>query len=185
MYLVTDSQIPLCLCCYSKFSQIQQAENENNERMINYAKDQIAFIAGIAPFGPRFPDRPIPIRISGVKLNNITISNSIVGTVNTGTIGAVDQTISALIQLGEREVADAFIKISEAVFASKKLSPDQRNEIIEIIGAVSSEAATPKENRKNIVAITLLERGLQLLTLANDISEIVHKYWPIMLSAFQ
>src|SRR5437879_5503155 len=107
MYQVGEQNIPLCLDCYFKFSQIQQQQTENHERMMNYLNDEIAMSVGLAPFGPRFPARPRPVIVAGAKLNNISISNSVVGTVNTGSIGSVDQSISALIQIGEPALAEA------------------------------------------------------------------------------
>lgn len=185
MYLVSDKQIPLCLSCYSTYSQIQQAELEEHERTINYLSDQMSFSLGVPSMGPRFPPRPKPVQISGVKLNNINVSNSVVGTINTGTIGTVDQTISALIQLGEPKVAEAVKNLTEAVISSRDLGQAQKNELVEILGAVAAEAATPKESRRNSVAKALLERGTQITSLANDITDICQKWWPILLAAFQ
>ena len=183
MYLVSERKIPLCLSCYSVFSQLERAQFEY-ERIINYVGDQMAFTVGIPPTKPRFPARPQPVQISGVKLNNINVSNSIVGTLNTGTIGTVDQTISALIHIGEPNVAEAVKNLTEAVVVSRELGQNQKNELIEILGAVAAEAATPKENRRNSAAKTLLERGAQITALANDITEVCQKWWPVLIAVF-
>jgi len=53
MYQVGEQNIPLCLDCYFKFSQIQQQQAENHERMMNYLNDEIAMSVGLAPFGPK------------------------------------------------------------------------------------------------------------------------------------
>ena len=98
MYQVNNQKIPLCLDCYFKFSQINQREIENNERLINFSFDQMDSIVGFGTSGPKFPPRPQPVYISGVKMNNISVNNSVVGTINTGSIETVDQSISALIQ---------------------------------------------------------------------------------------
>jgi hypothetical protein len=100
MYKVGEQGIPLCLGCYFKYSQIQQREMENHERMLNYLSDQIGFVVGMPAIGPRFPPRPQPVVVQGAKLNNINVSNSVVGTINTGSIGMVDQSITALVQTG-------------------------------------------------------------------------------------
>jgi len=185
MYLVTEKEIPLCLSCFSKHSQLMQREIENNERMMNFASDQIAFSIGMPPIGPRFPPRPQPVSISGVELNNIHVSNSVVGAINTGTIGAIDQTISALIQLGEPAVAEAIIKLSEAIVSSNDLSNSQKNALMEVINTLSDEAACPQEKRKNSVANMLLENGYKILILAQDISDVCQKYWPVLVNFFK
>ena len=175
MYRVGEQGIPLCLDCYFKISQIQQQEAETNERMMNYLSDQIASSVGMPPIGPRFPPRPKPVIVAGTKLNNISVNNSVVGTINTGSIGTVDQSISALVQTGEAELAEAIKVLSEAILQSGDLTSNQKNELVESLSVISKEAATPKEIRKNTVALALLERAAKVTALANDITEVCQK----------
>lgn len=185
MYLVTEYEVPLCLHCYSKFSQVEQAKIELLEREMNYLNDQASFISGLPSIGPRFSPRPQPIQITGAKLNNINISNSVVGTINTGYLNSVDQAITALNSLGESSIAEAIKELTEATLKSNDLGKNQKNELIEILDVLASEAATPNEERKKIIVKSLLERGMQLTKLANDITDIGQKWWPILLTAFQ
>lgn len=175
----------LCLDCYFKFSQIQQRELENHERMINYLGDQIWASVGLLPRGPRFPPRPQPVVIEGAKLNNISVSNSVVGTINTGSIGTVDQSISALVQIGEPNLAEAIKALSEAILQSGDLTRNQKNELIESLSVISKEAATPNDARQNTVALSLLERAMKVTALANDITDVCQKWWPVLVAAFE
>src|SRR5262245_56259644 len=100
MYQVAEQNIPLCLNCFSRFSQIHQQQIENSERMMNYLSDEMAASVGLLLTGPRFPPRPRPLVLEGTKLQNIHVNNSVVGTINTGSISNVDQSISALVQCG-------------------------------------------------------------------------------------
>jgi hypothetical protein len=184
MYQVGSPQIPLCLDCYFKFSQIQQQEIENNERMMNYASDQIAASVGLGPMGPRFPQRPKPVIVAGAKLNNIHVSNSVVGTINTGSIGSVDQSITALSHIGEPVLAEAVKSLSEAILQSGDLSQNQKNELIESLSVISKEAATPREARQSTVALSLLEKAVKLTSVANDITDVCQKWWPVLVAAF-
>ena len=184
IYQVGEHSIPLCLDCYFKYSQIQQREVENHERMMNYLSDQIASSVGMPPMGPRFPPRPQPVVVAGAKLNNIHVSNSVVGTINTGSIGAVDQSISALVQVGEPALAEALKSLSEAVLQSGDLTRNQRNEVIEALSVIAREAATPKETRQNTVAQSMLEKAMKITSLANDVSDVCQKWWPVLLAAF-
>lgn len=184
MYQIGDHKIPLCLDCYFKLSQINQRELENNERMLNYLSDEMDSLVGIGPIGPRFPPRPQPVQISGVEMNNISVSNSVVGTINTGSIGSVDQSISALIQLGEPNTAEAFKVLTEAVLQSGDLTRNQCNEVVEILSVLAKEAATPPAIRENSVANTLLEKAIGITSLANDITEICQKWWPVLTALF-
>ena len=184
MYQVGDQKIPLCLDCYFKFSQINQQQIENNERMMNFAIDQIDAIVGFGPLGPRFTPRPKPVYISGVKMNNISVNNSVVGTINTGSIGTIDQSISALIDLGESESANAIKKLTEAILQSGDLTKNQSKELIEILSVLAKEAATPPETRKNSVANILLEKAIKISSVANDITDICQKWWPVLAAVF-
>jgi hypothetical protein len=184
IYLVGPSHdIPLCLDCNFKFAQIAQQQLEDNERMMNFAADQMTAISGFR-VGPRFPPRPRPVVYQGVTLTNINVENSVVGTINTGSVGTVDQSITVLRQLGEPAVADALKALSEAVLQSGDLSPNQRNEVVEILGAVAREAATPQHERQATVARSLIEKGAAITSLASDIADACAKYWPALLALF-
>ena len=184
MYQVGEQEIPLCLDCYFKLSQIQQQQVENNERMMNYASDQISASVGLSPMGPRFPPRPKPVVVAGVKLNNIHVSNSVVGTINTGSIGTVDQSITALTNVGEPELAEAVKTLSEAILQSSDLTPNQKNELIESLSVISKEAAAPKEAKRSTVALSLLEKAAKITLAANDITDLCQKWWPVLVAAF-
>jgi hypothetical protein len=184
MYEVGEECIPLCLECYFKLMQIEQQKHENSERMLNYLHDQASAIVGLPSLGPRFPPRPQPVIVSGAKLQNINVNNSVVGTINTGSIGTVDQSISALIQTGEPKLAEAIKSLSEAVLQSGDLTRNQKNELIESLSVLSKEAATPLEQRQNTVAISLLEKAIKLTSLANDITDVCNKWWPVLAVAF-
>jgi hypothetical protein len=184
MYQVGQQQIPLCLECHFKFSQIQQQQIENEERMINHASDQIAASVGLGPLGPRFPPRPTPVVVAGAKLSNIHVSNSVVGTINTGSIGSVDQSITALSHIGEPVLAEAVKSLSEAILQSGDLTQNQKNELIESLSVISKEAATPREARQPTVALSLLEKAVKLTSVANDITDVCQKWWPVLMAAF-
>lgn len=184
MYQVTEKEIPLCLECFMKFSQVQQAELENHERMINFIQDEMAYITGLPPMGPRFPARPKPVHVSGVKLNNINVSNSVVGTINTGSIGVVDQSISALVQCGEPALAEAIKELSQAIIGSGDLSANQKKDVMESLSVISTEAVAPPGKRRNAVALALIDHASKVAGLANDITDVCQKWWPVLVAAF-
>lgn len=180
-----DNEVPLCLDCYFKFSQIQQQQLENNERLINYFSDQMDMTVGFGIGGPRFPTRPQPVYMQGVKLNNINVNNSVVGTINTGSINSIDQSITALQNIGNPDIAQAVKELSEAIIGSGDLTPNQKNTLVESLSTISREAASPPEARQNTVANALLEKAMQITSTANDITDVCQKWWPVLLVAFQ
>lgn len=185
MYRAGEQNIALCLDCCFKFSQIQQQQIEHNERMMNYLSDMISASVGLPPMGPRFPPRPHPVVVAGAKLHNIHVNNSVVGTINTGSIETVDQSISALVQVGEPALAEAIKALSEAILQSGDLTRNQKNELIESLSVISKETATPKEARQNTVALSLLEKAMKVTALANDITDVCQKWWPVLMAAFR
>lgn len=184
MYQVGEQNIPMCLNCYAKMAHIQQQQLENHERMLNYISDEMDMSMGIGPMGPRFPQRPRPAHVGDIRLNNISVNNSVVGTINTGSIGSLDQSISTLTQLNQPDLAQAFKELSEAILRSGDLTQNQRNELIESLNAISREAATPTEQRQNTVALSLLERAERITSIANDVGELCQRYWPIIAAVF-
>ncbi|UXA62957.1 hypothetical protein M0D48_08430 [Xanthomonas prunicola] len=184
IYSVGEQGIPLCLDCYFKVAQIQQQQLEELERASNYCTDQIWASVGLRPQGARYPPRPKPVYVGNAQLNNISVNNSVVGTINTGSIQSVDQSITALVQTGEQEVAKALKALSEAVLQSQDLSNNQRKELIEILGLVAREAAGPAEARKNFAVAPLLERAQVVTGLAADITQLCQTYWPVLIAFF-
>jgi hypothetical protein len=184
MHQVGEQNMPLCLDSYFKFSQMQQQQLENNERTFNYLGDQMSFTVGLPPMGPRFPHRPKPFVVAGTKSNNISVNNSVVGTINLGSLGTVDQSISALVQTGDAALAEAITGLSEAILQSGDLTRNRRNELVESLSVIAREPASPKEVRQNSVALALIERVSKITALANDITEVCRKWWPILVAAF-
>ena len=184
MYQVGDQNIPLCLNCYAKVAHIEQQQLENHERMLNYLSDEMEMATGVFLGGPRFPPRPRPVHVGDMRLNNISVNNSVVGSINTGSIGSLDQSISVLVQLSEPGLAHAFKELSEGILKSNDLTGNQRNELIESLNIIAKEAATPPDQRQNTVALALLDRVQMITSIATDISDLCQRYWPVIAAVF-
>lgn len=182
MYTVGKDNIPLCLDCYFKVFQIQQAQTENYERQINFYSDEVDHALGFPPSGPRFPERKA-IHVQGTTLNNIKINNSIVGSVNTGTIGSLDIAITS-IKKNDANFAEALTKLSEAVLKSALLSNENKEEILEIMSALASEKEAPKERQRKNLSKTLYSRLQELVGLASDLGSIWAQWGPIIAAPF-
>lgn len=146
----------LCLDCYIRWQNAQLNEKEMIERELNYISAEMESITGIPNILPRYSERRTIIHTGGVILNNIHVSNSEIGVLNTGTIGNVDATVTVLKSEGNSELASAVAALSEAVIKSSQIANDSKNQILELLGALSEEAVVPKEKRKPSVAKALL-----------------------------
>lgn len=182
MYTAGKDNIPLCLDCYFKVFQIQQSQTENYERQINFFSDEVDFSLGFPPSGPRFPERRT-IHVKGATLNNIKVDNSIVGSINTGTIGSLDIAITS-IKKNDINFAEALTQISQATLKSALLSKESKEEILEIMSILASEKESPKERQRTNLSKTLYSRLQELVGLASDLGSIWAQWGPIIAAPF-
>jgi hypothetical protein len=111
-----EGKIPVCLDCYIKFSQAMDQQTENLERQLNYLATEMEMVFGMTGVIPRFPPRPPRTVLAGnMALNHIHVSNSSVGVLNTGTIGTIDGAVGVMHSTGERQAAEAFKQMTEAM----------------------------------------------------------------------
>jgi hypothetical protein len=183
MFLVTEKEIPLCLDCNLKFVQMIARQNEMHEREINYLSDYMDSIVGVSAGAPRFPERK-SVHVGGVSLNNIRVDNSTIGVINTGNMETVDLSVSALAQEGQADLAAALTNLTNAVLSNNDIHIDIKNQIVEILSIISSEATAPPEKRRNSVAETLLSHLERLLRLSNQLGEVWERWGPTIRAAF-
>jgi hypothetical protein len=171
--------LPLCLDCYFKYSQIMHDQLENLERQSNHAVQQMEFISGVHGVAPKYPPRPKPTYIQGAKLNNITVNGGIVGTINTGTVGTVDQSITFFNAQGDGKTGNALKVLSEAILASADLTRNQRDELMQLLSEIAKQASVPKDAR-DVSATTWVERAMTMTAAAADIADKCAQYWPVL-----
>jgi len=183
MFSVGKEEVPLCLDCNLKFTQIAQMHIEANERMLNYLSDQADCIIGLPVSGPRFPQRKA-IHIGGVNLNNIKIDNSTIGVLNTGNIESVDVSVTSLQQNGNNQLANAIKEITNAVVASNELQAETKNQLIEMLSIISSEATAPAERQRKSVVKVLIDRFKDILSISVQLTQLWNTWGPIIVGAF-
>jgi len=145
-------QVPLCLDCYIRYQNVMWQQQKMAERQINYSTAAMESMAGLPPgILPRYPDPGAVIQTGDVTLNNIHISNSDIGVLNTGTIESIDATLTVLKTEGNAGLAAAVTALSEAVIKSQKITVEQKNQIMELLDALSEQAVAPREKRKTSV----------------------------------
>ena len=89
--------------------------------------------------------------VGGINLDNIKLDSSTTGALNTGNIQSVDASITNLKQGGKEQLANALVTITDSVIASTDLQDKTKDELIEILKYISSEAtAPPGQQRKGI-----------------------------------
>jgi len=183
MFKVGKEEIPICLDCNLKLNQMYQMQSEANERMINYLSDQMDYTVGLPLSGPRFPPRKT-IHVGDVSLNNIRVDNSTIGVLNTGNIESVDVSVTSIEQSGDSQLANAIKELANAVVSSNELQDETKNQLIEILSVVSSEATAPVERQRKGVVKVLIEQFKNALCISAQLTQLWATWGPIIVASF-
>jgi hypothetical protein len=176
---------PLCLECTNKHQQMAAIQSDQLERDMNFAAAEMEAVTGTLGTMPRYPQRQIRIIQGGpVTLNNINVSNSAIGVLNTGNLEIVDAAITALkANQQTQDIAGAIAKVTSAV-ADSDLSKQIKNEAIEILSTVATEATAPEPKRKSSVVKRLLGGLPTLIQTSASAMEIWKAVEPIIRQMF-
>jgi hypothetical protein len=133
--------------------------------MINYLQDEMAFVTGLPPMGPRIRV-PMPTYIASAPVtmnttNNIHVeSGSQVGQINAGSIVYLDKVVTTLNGAGQREFAATLQTFTQQVIDSRELSAESQKEILDLLRAVVEQLGQKKEERNpSIVKLALKNIG--------------------------
>jgi len=179
-------EVPLCLDCYARLMNVEERRQEALERQMNYLTAQMEAAVGMPGILPRYPERRSIIQTSGMTLNNINVINSEIGVLNTGNLRIVDSAITVLKQNPDTfEISAAISKLANAITQSNELLPEKKNEAMEILGTIASEATVPKQKRRNIVVKTLLGALPTVIQTAASVVQIWQQVEPVIRNFFQ
>lgn len=159
-----NARVPLCLDCYIRFQNVMDQQLEEHERHLNYLSAEMESVVGLPGILPRYPARQRRVIQTGaLTLNNIHVSNSQVGVINTGTLQNVDATVTVLRSGGNADLANAITALAQAVIELREMADDKKNQALEILGALAEEAVAPKEMRKPAVVRALISELSNIL----------------------
>lgn len=183
MFLVGEKEIPLCLDCNLKLVQMTTMQNDMLERQINYYTDLMDYTIGLPPSGPHFPPKKT-VNLGGIALHNIRVDNSTIGVINTGNIETVDVAVSVLQNEGKREFAQALNELTTAVIRSTELQDMTKNQIVELLSLIATEATAPKERQRKGAMMALLSQLKDLLSVGVTLTQLWEKWGPVIRSIF-
>jgi hypothetical protein len=170
----------LCLQCLSVWEGIQFREWLKSSAMMNHASDGMDMLTGFGPPSPRIPVEAIARAASMSRTyNNISISNSSVGVVNTGNLARIDAAITMSKGTEAEEFGARLKDLTQAILADTELAKEQKQQLIEVAQAISDQAIGNK--KPSAVVITNLFGALRQL--AGDVSivggavEKLHEAW--------
>lgn len=176
-------QIPLCLDCNLKLTQLNSINNAESERLINYMTGQMEATFGMSGLSPRFPERRT-IQGGNVTLNNIKVSNSTIGVLNTGTIETVDSAVTVIRQT-DPQLSAELLTFSQSVISEANLPPELKNKVLELLSVIATEATAPKEKRRSFAIRPLLQELATLASGAAGLAVLYDRLRPFLEAAFQ
>lgn len=136
----------LCVDCLYKVALAQTLMMRNAVIMANHAAAELDMIA---PYGPPTPQMQLPELPKGPAImHNIHVSDSVVGSINTGTIQTVDVNIEYLKTGGNKELAEALQRLTESIANESALASDDKNILLDQVAYLSEQASGPANVRK-------------------------------------
>jgi hypothetical protein len=102
---------------------------------------------------------------------------------NAGTIAHLNGVVNAIHSV-DRPLADAVIKVAEAVAADTALRADQKRDAVDLLDAIAEEAKRPRAERRKAVVLPLVTGLSDLITIGTGAAAAWHAYGPLILAAF-
>ena len=171
---------PVCVDCYLKFQQANQMYEANIFSYMNFLISQMEASVGLYGVTPRF-EIPQPIIHHGsVNFHNIKVDRSNIGVINTGEIKNIEIARTVINKSGNAELTEEIRRFTEAVIAEKELNKEIKNQIIEQISFLATQAAIPKEKRKANIAKTVLKGIKDTLASLSSLTTIITSWDKLM-----
>lgn len=149
--------VPLCLDCYAKLKSIKNIEFLQNAAMMNQAMDEMDAMAPFGPSSGRVPIKDIARAMQKLShvYNNIRVSNSQVGVLNTGDLAKIDAVITMSGGTDVEAVGDGLKALTQAVIDSTEMASAQKKDTIDLINALAAQVVGPKSERKPSVIMAI------------------------------
>jgi hypothetical protein len=129
-----------------------------NAAMMNQALDQMDLVTGIPLGGGRIPVAALAgVMNKGSTYNNISISNSTVGAINTGDLAKIDAVITLAKDTDVEPIGDAIKALTQAIIDAREIDKSARQELIDLVQTIAEQVVGA---RKKPVLFSLL-RGLE------------------------
>ena len=110
--------------------------------------------------------------VGGINLDNIKLDSSTTGALNTGNIQSVDASITNLKQGGKEQLANALVTITDSVIASTDLQDKTKDELIEILKYISSEATAPPGQQRKAIAKSVIKKFEDTISVSAKLTQL-------------
>lgn len=162
---------PLCLECYTKFAQNLQDSFRANAAMINFLSGSMDSMIGL-PVSPRI-EIP-PKSQTNINQNYIMVDRSVIGTINTGTITTLNNSMNKIYNLVNPELANLLAQFTEAILKKQELNDELKQELIDNISFLSDQILTPPSQQNK----TLITRTVDFIKDNISTLQTLTAMWP-------
>jgi hypothetical protein len=144
--IVVCGAVNLCVDCYYRLTVAQTLQLRNAVMNMNHAAAEMDFVSGLRNFTPRMqvPDLPP----APMTLNNINVDRSVVGSINTGEVAAIDVSITYLNQAGNKDVSNVLKILTEAIVNTPAVAQSDKSNMLDQVAYLSEQAAAAAKDRK-------------------------------------
>jgi len=143
----------LCVGCYYQFQVARTLAFRMHAIGINYTLAEMDDITGLGIHSAKMQVPDIPK--GPFILNNIKVDNSIVGSINTGAVQAIDVSITVLRNAGSEELSNGLKKLTEVIANDQSLSEPEKNDMLDQVSFLSEQAvAAAKDRRPGLIKST-------------------------------
>lgn len=173
----------LCLHCYEKLMRIHQQQQAQLASMINYLYDQVDEITGI-PTTPRLRVSQPVVHKGNITQNLINIDRSIIGTVNTGKIDSLNQSMNNINNQVNPDIAKILAQFTEAMLRSQEINESTKEQLLEEIAFLSEQILVNKSLQKKSMLKRVLDSIKDKLSTAAALLTVWDKLYPILKTYF-
>jgi len=176
------NDIALCVNCYHQFQVARTLDLRAHAMFYNLAAEQMDYTVG---FGPTTPKMQVPdIPRGPVILNNIKVSDSVVGSINTGTVEKIDVNITYLKKTGSDALSAGLKRLTEAIANDTSLPEDDKDRMLDQVSFISEQAVGAAKDRRPGMLRAAFESLNHNAPLISAVADAWTAVGPLIKSAF-
>lgn len=177
IYKMGEQGPGLCVDCAHKAQDIANKQFLLNAAMMNQALDDMDAVVGFSSGSGRIPVSEIARSMQEkTVLNNIRISNSSVGVLNTGDLARIDAVITFTNGTNVESVGQLLRKLTQSVVDSEELDAKAKKDVLDLIEALADLVVGARSNAKASVARVLVDGITDKLKKATDLTSVIEAF---------
>jgi len=181
---------PLCVDCLTKLANVFQKQEELRQREIvilmqqqQAAESDICEAMGFPPPPPKYDFTHLQPP-GNYTLHNIKVSDSVIGSVNSGDVERIDVAMTNIQNSGKNEIADALKSFTEAVLENAEITSELKNELIQNLSFISQQVSIPEGARNQSVIKSVLSGIKEGVSVTTSLVTLWTKVEPIFKGIF-